>query len=656
MSTPGELLEALGRQARARLTGGGDELAAHRTRVYRGRSVDELIPVIQRELGPEAIVVRRREGLTGGVLGFFQHAYVEIEAMPGVPGVDVYDEDQAAPAPAPYPPPQPGAFEPPAPASSPEGEPAPAPRDPGRERAEASRQSPASQAPPPGATAASPAPFAPPSPEALPPPPPAAPAASSASAQPHPPSTPAAPAPQGAPGFPATPPPRPALGYWPAPRAQAPAVAPAEVPDSTPPSATEGSAYVTAHLAALARANRARPGARQAGAGATPPLVWPEPASRRLGPPLARPELPFAKPRPKPSRPAPAPAPAARERVRPRPAPEPAPEPPRERTFARAPERGPRESLERGPRVRESPERVPLTWSGDYQELPPEELPELYPPVAERAQPSRTSAAGERRVVAPGSHGRARAGVAKSLRRYGISEALANELIDGASAHALALAPRAGLAQGVRATLAQRIPVAPALPTRGAAIVVVGAGGAGKTTCCAALLGAYRRSSSLRASFATITRAGERGELHMVLSPYLMRPTPARTTRAVRALARARKEGMAVLDTPSLSPSDRAGVRELAGLLAALEPERVVVALPATLGPGAAAQLLGGLRPLAPTSLAVTHADETDQIGVAVEAACLFGLAPEYLLERGRGGGWRLHRVDPAGLAARLLP
>jgi flagellar biosynthesis GTPase FlhF len=112
---------------------------------------------------------------------------------------------------------------------------------------------------------------------------------------------------------------------------------------------------------------------------------------------------------------------------------------------------------------------------------------------------------------------------------------------------------------------------------------------------------------------------------------------------------------VAVLDTPSLSPSDRAGIRELAGLLAELKPERVVVALPATLGAAAAAQLLQALRPLGANSLAVTHADETDQIGVAVEAACRFALAPEYVLDRGRGGAWRISRVDPAGLAARLL-
>jgi flagellar biosynthesis GTPase FlhF len=246
--------------------------------------------------------------------------------------------------------------------------------------------------------------------------------------------------------------------------------------------------------------------------------------------------------------------------------------------------------------------------------------------------------------------------VARSLQRCGIGEELARELIEGASAHALALAPRSGLAHAVRTTLAQRIPVASPLPTEGAAIVVVGAGGAGKTTCCAALLGAYRESSSLPASCATITREPEQGELRMLLSPYIMKPTPARAPGALRALRRVRGDGVAVIDTPTLSPSDRAGVRELARLLAELLPERVVVALPATLGVTAATQLLEALQPLGANALAVTHADETDQIGVAVEAACRFDLAPEYMLERGRAGGWRLRQLAPASLAEALLP
>jgi SRP54-type protein, GTPase domain len=541
VSTPGELLGALGREARARLGNGRDAS----TRTYRGRSVDELVPRIQRELGADAIIVRRRDGLTGGVLGFFQHAFVEIEAMPGSPGVDLYDEADSAP------PPVPGAPAPALPAAPIVPAPgAPAMPAPGGQFIPDHRPS----LEPPGISGAPPA----------------------AGAAPQPAFPPPAVAPPGAPPPPARPlggyvlDPRPAptptsaLGLTPAP-------APAPFYTRTPvePAPGAGSAYVTAHLAALARADRSR---------------------------IAR----------------------------------------REPPGSRAP----------GGRARD-----PQAWSSEFQELVAREEPELFAPIVERAPPP----APERRSVAPGSGTRARAGVAKGLRRYGIGEQLAGELIDGASAHALALAPRSGLAQAVRATLAQRIPVAPVLPTTGAAIVVVGPGGAGKTTLCAALLGAYRKSSSLPASCATLTREDERAELRMVLSPHVMKPSPARAPRALRALRRARGDGVAVLDTPSVSPSERAGIRELAGLLGELAPERVVVALPATLGAIAAAQLLEALAPLGANALAITHADETDQIGVAVEAACRFGLAPEYMLERGRGGGWRLQPVDPTGLAEKLL-
>jgi flagellar biosynthesis GTPase FlhF len=556
MSTGGwapDLLEALGREARARLGNGRDTA----TRVYRGRSVDELVPQIQRDLGAEAIIVRRREGLTGGVLGFFQHAFVEIEAMPGGAGVDVYDEHVGA---APELPAQPLT-------------PQPAPIQPAPAQ--------------PASTYAAPAPVSAPAPEyqqpAQPPQPPAF----------SPPAPVTGPAQQQRPTFEyrsaamrqSTPPTPPAFAPTPPPPTQPapqPAVtAPAETPQpfftrqaSAAPPAGAGSAYVTAHLAALARADRSRI-------------------------------------------------------------------PPR----GSIPERRDEQNA----------------WAADFQELIPREQPELFQAPAARA-PAQRAAEAEHRVVAPGSHARARAGVARSLQRCGISEELANELIDGASAHALALAPRSGLAQAVRATLAQRIPVAAPLPTKGAAIVVVGAGGSGKTTCAAALLGAYRKSSSLPASCATITRGqdgaagSERGELSLILSPYVMKPSPATAPRALRALRRARAEGVAVIDTPSLSPSNRSGVRELARVLAELTPERVVVALPATLGATAAAQLLQALKPLGANALAVTHADETDQLGVAVEAACRFGLAPEYMLDRTSAGGWRLRQISPTALAERLLP
>src|SRR5690348_963549 len=50
------------------------------TKTYRGRSLEEVIPKIRADLGPDAVVLTRREGLAGGVGGFFQRSYIEVEA------------------------------------------------------------------------------------------------------------------------------------------------------------------------------------------------------------------------------------------------------------------------------------------------------------------------------------------------------------------------------------------------------------------------------------------------------------------------------------------------------------------------------------------------------------------------------------------------
>jgi len=467
------------------------DVATVQTRVFRGRTIDDVIPQIQQEMGADAIIVRRREGLSGGILGFFQHPWVEIEAMPGGPSIDLFDEDlgdsplDLLDAP------------PPPPVQTPLERPRPSPQ------------------------AAAPAPPAPPAPTAG--------------------------------------------TYRPPPARPAPEQPPEQPPfyRRIPGDPGMPSAYLTAHLAALAR-SRPRP---------APPAL-------SMRPPVA--PIDFD-------------------------------------------------------------ELLPRTTRPPARRLAP---PPLRPPV---------QSAPERRTVPPGSHSRARAGVEAALRRVGVSEEMSAELIDGALAHAVPLAPRAGLASAVRSTLAQRIPVAPPLPAQGAAIVVIGAGGAGKTACCAALLGAYRTSSTLPASCASLLRDPTGEELHMILTPQVVKPVPAAGARGLRALRKARKAGLALVDTPSLSPADKSHIRELAALIAELKPERVLVALPATLGATAAAQLLGALRPLGANSVAVTHADETDQLGVAVEAACRFGLAPEYMLERGKSGGWRVSRIDPSELAERLL-
>src|SRR5579859_1607564 len=65
-------------------------------RTYRGRKLEDLIPQIRAELGPDAIILRQREGLTGGVGGFFAQKCVEVDAQAGSgrDRIDTYDEDE----------------------------------------------------------------------------------------------------------------------------------------------------------------------------------------------------------------------------------------------------------------------------------------------------------------------------------------------------------------------------------------------------------------------------------------------------------------------------------------------------------------------------------------------------------------------------------
>jgi flagellar biosynthesis protein FlhF len=62
------------------MSGGGGTIT------YRGRSLEEVLPKIREELGPDAVIERQRTGLVGGVGGFFQREMVEVDARPAHPG------------------------------------------------------------------------------------------------------------------------------------------------------------------------------------------------------------------------------------------------------------------------------------------------------------------------------------------------------------------------------------------------------------------------------------------------------------------------------------------------------------------------------------------------------------------------------------------
>jgi flagellar biosynthesis GTPase FlhF len=86
MSSPSQFDAKSEAATRTGVAGGGE------VRTYRGRTVEELIPRIRAELGEGAIILRERQGLTGGLGGFFAQRCVEIQAQAG-PRVSVYAGD-----------------------------------------------------------------------------------------------------------------------------------------------------------------------------------------------------------------------------------------------------------------------------------------------------------------------------------------------------------------------------------------------------------------------------------------------------------------------------------------------------------------------------------------------------------------------------------
>jgi flagellar biosynthesis GTPase FlhF len=552
-------------------------------RTYRGRKLEDLIPQIRAELGPDAIILRQREGLMGGVGGFFAQKCVEVDAQ-AAQRVDIYDEDEpvngweiteeeerrslpALPAPA--------------------------------------AEEPVIPAPVPAPEAFAPETFAPETfagevfaGEAF---------AGEAFAPETPAPTPAAPAP--------------------APEARvAPETAIPAPPTATPPAEGAAESFVSRLEQAAAHVDIEEL-VKLVTTGGLPstdePVAPPAPALEAVAPaPAPQPIVPEA--------PALAPEPVA-------PAPEPvapAPEPVAETIPAPAP-------------VAPAPAPAPVA---------PAPTPIAFAPAATPAPAPVPPAASPWVSKQPGALDSAEAAsVAEELTAQGISDAWAHELIVAAAAHRSPLA-KGTLRDGVRATLAATIPAAAPLSANGAAIAFVGAGGAGKTRCAAALASAYAKGSTLAASVVSLGSDDWGGDLKELLKGQNVWVMGAAVgPEAAPAVQHGRDGGLVVIDTAGVTPRDPAGVEALAGELRSLSLDAVYIAVPATFSVHAARKLLEGFAALGADGIAVTHADEADQLGIAAELSHISGMPVAYIHEGLELDG-ALSAADPSSLAARLLP
>jgi flagellar biosynthesis GTPase FlhF len=542
-------------------------------RTYRGRKLEDLIPQIRAELGPDAIILRQREGLMGGVGGFFAQKCVEVDAQ-AAQRVDIYDEDEpvngweitedeerslpALPAPA--------AEQPVIPA------PVPAPEAFAPEAFAPDTFAPETVAP----EAPAPAPEARVAPEAA---------------------IPAPPAP--------TPPAEGAAESFVTRLEQA--AAHVDIDELVKLVTTGGLPATDEPIAPPAPA--AEPVAPAPAPIAEAIAPAPEPVAEAIAAPAPIVEQP-APAAPAPASVAPAPAPAA---VAPAPvAPAPAPVAPAPAPFAPAPQ-------------------IPA--------------PAPVPPAASPWVAKQPGALDSAEAAA----------VADELTAQGISDAWAHELIVAAAAHRSPLA-KGSLRDAVRATLAATIPAPAPLPANGGAIAFVGAGGAGKTRCAAALASAYAKGSTLAASVVSLGSDDWGGDLKELLKGQNVWVMGAAVgPEAAPAVQHGRDGGLVVIDTAGVTPRDPAGVEALAGELRSLSLDAVYIAVPATFSVHAARKLIEGFAALGADGIAVTHADEADQLGIAAELSQISGMPVAYIHEGLELDG-ALSAADPSALAARLLP
>lgn len=304
---------------------------------------------------------------------------------------------------------------------------------------------------------------------------------------------------------------------------------------------------------------------------------------------------PAAEREPEPEPVAPPPPPIA---VEPEPAPEPEPE----------------------PEVEEEPAHAAFT-------VPPAPVPAARPAGVPR--PPSADAAEERLIAA------------------GISPALAADVVAEAVVHGLPFSAPRNMKRLVRAAFARRIPTPTSLGPGPRTVAVVGGGGSGKSSAVAHLAAVYAAAG---ADVAVIELRGN-GALAGRLQPLGVGVISAADAEQALERLGAREPLITLIDTPATGPSTKAAdVKALAADLKALGAE-VHMALPATISSAAAGEVAAALAPLAPSHVALTHADETSRPGAPLELALAAGRPLSYVCSREGATP-----ADPGALAAQLLP
>ncbi len=243
-----------------------------------------------------------------------------------------------------------------------------------------------------------------------------------------------------------------------------------------------------------------------------------------------------------------------------------------------------------------------------------------------------------------------------ALVEGGLSPALAADVVAETVSHLLPFGTPAP-AQAARPPGARPPhPVQGPRALGGATLVLAGAGGTGKTLTVARLAAAYAAGSDLDVVVIALRPRDGGVELAGLLAPAGIAVEAAESAAEAKArIAEMAGRALVLVDTPAVSPGDEEGVKAFAAELRRLKGAELHLCIPATLSAAAAKRVVAAFAPLKPAGIALTHVDETPQVGAVVELAINGGPALTFI---GRDTGLEagLELADPASVAALVLP
>jgi flagellar biosynthesis GTPase FlhF len=245
--------------------------------------------------------------------------------------------------------------------------------------------------------------------------------------------------------------------------------------------------------------------------------------------------------------------------------------------------------------------------------------------------------------------------LAETLCGSGLTQRLANAIVDETVTHLLPFGFPSELKLMVRQELARRIPTQATWGGLGRRIGFVGTGGSGKTLSVARLAAAYAEGGDLPVSVLSLRPRDGGEELRGLLEKFHVDVRAVDGPEAARAhMRRLPDDAIVVMDTPAVRPHDERAVAALADELKKMLYE-IHLTLPATVSTASARELAADLTPLGISRICLTHLDETSHIGGAVEVAIRAGRPFSYV-GTGTGVADGLEPADSEALAALLLP